>query len=439
MFILHATLAAILAATFPPQEPRPLRDEERSHSVIEGPLRATMLWRSERGLDRSAVQLMEVLRAVDAAGTPRAAASGPDGELVELLLGQNPAQLGRQAGRKGSKLLWASDFRGTGSPALAIAPRLNDRVLFGTGLPPATRRIAALSAARRLAPVPSESVPAWLVEGMASVRAQRGLESIGHARALAVEPWSASGLVELKQHLSAVPQGGRPSELLGLASGPVPDQGLFDPAAPSRQSAAAAARHLLALAHGAAAEGERDLDSLAAAALDRLQGLRPRWVVEGGAVAGHPDGWMVTATQASDALVLEAAPAITGAFRVEATVVIFANDPKFSGQADIVLGDQGGDRLLLAVNTREGVYLFRRAGPGEPYEIVTEVEKFRPPAFSEIPIVIDHDGEVLQVTVGDVKLAPVRLADRSLDGAAGFGAHAGSTVFVTRFKRSAQR
>ncbi|MGB0332841.1 MAG: hypothetical protein ACPGPE_13615, partial [Planctomycetota bacterium] len=235
MSILHATLVAILAVTIPPQEPRPL-------GVIAGPLRATMLWRSERGLDRSAVQLMEILKAVDAAGAPRAAAKGPDDEPVEVLLGQNPAQLGRHAGRKGSRLLWASDFRGTGSPALAIAPRLNDRVLFGTGLPPVTRRVAALSAARRLAPVPSRSLPAWLVEGMSSVRAQRGLESIGHARALAVEPWSASGLLALEQHLAAVPQVDRPSELLGLASGPLPDHGLFDPAAPSRQSAAAAAR-----------------------------------------------------------------------------------------------------------------------------------------------------------------------------------------------------
>lgn len=439
MTFVHTTLVALLAAASLAQEPRPVTDDERAHSVVEGSLRATMLWRSERGLDRSAVQLMEVLRAVDAAGAPRAATGRGDGEPLEFLLGQTPAQLGKQSGRKGAKVLWEADFRGTGSPACAIAPRLNDRVLFGTGLPPATRRVAALGAARRLAQEPTEEVPAWLVAGMASLRAQRGLEAIRHARALALEPWCSSGLVELGGRLAEVPEGERASELLRIASGPLPLEGLFDPLVPSRQSAADAARMMLALAHEAAAEGERGHGDLAASALDRLQGLRPRWVVEGGAVAGHPDGWMVTATQATDALVLEAAPEVSGPFRVEAAVVIFANDPKFAGQADIVLGDQGGDRLLLAVNTREGVYLFRRAAPGEPYETVTEVEKFRPPPFTEIPIAIDYDGEVLQVTVGEVKLAPVRLADRSLDGAAGFGAHAGSTVFVTRFKRSALR
>jgi len=439
MPLVHATLLALVAVAPLAQDSRPLADVERAHSVSEGPLQATMLWRSERGLDRSAVQLLEILKAVDAAGAPRAADLRADSAPLEFLLGPTPAQLGKLGGKKGSKVLWEADFRGTGTPAVAVAPRLNDRVLFGTGLPPATRRVAALAAAHRLAPEPTEATPEWLVAGMATLRAQRGLESIGHARALAVEPWSASGLHELKGLLDSLPEDERSGELLRLAAAPLPREVLFDPTAPSRLSAAGAARTVLALAHGAPSEGDRSEDELAGSALALLDGLRPRWDLEGGAIAGHPDGWMVTATQATDALVLEASPEVSGPFRIEATVVIFANDPKFAGQADIVLGDQAGDRLLLAVNTREGVYLFRRAGSGEPYEVVTEAEGFRPPAFTEIPIVIEYDGEVLKVAVGDVRLAPVRLADRSLDGAAGFGGHAGSTIFVKRFKRSPLR
>ncbi len=148
---------------------------------------------------------------------------------------------------------------------------------------------------------------------------------------------------------------------------------------------------------------------------------------------------MATATRASDALVLEASPAISGPFRLDATVVIFANDPKFAGQADLVVGDQAGDRILLAINTQKGIYLFRRAGPGEPYEVLAEVNKFEVPPFKELKVQIDYDGEVLQAQVADVKLPPVRLAERSLDGAAGLGAHAGSTVFFKRFKRGPRR
>ena len=148
---------------------------------------------------------------------------------------------------------------------------------------------------------------------------------------------------------------------------------------------------------------------------------------------------MVTATRATDALVLESAPAISGAFRVEASLAIFANDPKFAGQADIVLGDVGGDRLLLAINTREGVYLFRRAAPGDPYVLLADVNQFKVAPFSEIAVQVDYDGEVLEAQVGEVKLPPVRLTDRRLDGAAGFGAHAGSTVFYKRFRRTALR
>lgn len=62
-----------------------------------------MLWRSERGLDRSAVQLMEILRAVDEAGSPAAATTGSEAAPLEFFLGPTPAQLGKLGGRKGDR------------------------------------------------------------------------------------------------------------------------------------------------------------------------------------------------------------------------------------------------------------------------------------------------------------------------------------------------
>jgi|GEM_PF-2247715 len=447
-----SALAALLALPAV-QEPRPVLDGERKHTLTEGALRASALWRSERGLERSARQVLEIFTAVDAAGAPRAAElTGPEGPAVELLLAESAAQLGKLGGRRGERVQWDPDFRGTGTPAVAVVPRMNDRVLFGTGLPPATRRLAALAAARRLAPEPPAGTPGWLTSGGCSLRAQRGLEAIGHARAMSIEPWTSSGLVELRSALALVGSaqgrdpGGVPAgaseqgaELLRLAAAAPPSRDLFLADRPARDSAGGAARMLLALEREGDRAGDLTHDELAVRAANRLQGLRPRWVVEGGAVAGHPGGWMATATRASDALVLEASPPLAGPFRLDATVVIFANDPKNAGQADLVVGDQDGDRILLAINTREGIYLFRRPGVGEPYEILAEMGRVEVPPFKEIKVQIDYDGEVIQVQVADVKLAPVRLAERTLDGAAGFGAHAGSTVFFKRFKRGPRR
>ena len=86
MTFVHTTLVALLAAVSLAQEPRPVTDDERAHSVVEGSLRATMLWCSERGLDLRSVQLMEVLRAVDAAGAPRAATGRGDGDRAGRIL-----------------------------------------------------------------------------------------------------------------------------------------------------------------------------------------------------------------------------------------------------------------------------------------------------------------------------------------------------------------
>lgn len=460
----HLLTVPVLAALLPllsVQEPRPITGDERVHTVTEGAVRSSALWRSERGLERSARQALEILTAVDGAGGPGAAElAGTDGPAVELLLAESASQLGKQGGRRGERVQWDPDFRGTGTPAVAVVPRMNDRVLFGTGLPPATRRLVALAAARRLGAESSAQTPEWLSSGICSLRAQRGLESIGHARAMAMEPWTSSGLLDLRAALSlvgpSVPGGSslpggasepagssraaaRGAELLRIASRDRWNHELYEAERPARESATGAARMLMALEREADGGEELTHAELAGRALSRLDGLRPRWVVEGGAVAGHPNGWMATATRASDALVLEAAPAISGPFRIDATVVIFANDPKFAGQADIVVGDQAGDRILLAINTQKGIFLFRRAGAGEPYEILAEASQFEVPPFRELKVQIDYDGEVLQAQVADVKLTPVRIAERTLDGAAGFGAHAGSTVFFNRFKRGPRR
>ncbi len=452
MHLIYSLLAAAGLAPLTPaqetppavQEARPVAEEEREHSVVDGALRATSLFRSERGLDRSARELLEVIAAVDAAGSPRAEDQvGGGAAPLEFFLAESPAQLGKQGDRQGERVQWDPSFRGSGAPAVAVVPRLKDRVLFGTGLPPGTRRLAALAAAYRLAEAPTPTTPAWLVSGAASLRAQRGLEAAGHARAMALEPWTSSGLFALKSALEGVELEARPAALLRLAAAPLEPRGLFDPAAPMRQTAPEAARMLMALAREGDGTGEVTQEathaSLAQVAAQGLKSLQPRWVMEGGAIATHPTGWMVTATRATDALVLESAPAISGAFRVEASLAIFANDPKFAGQADIVLGDVGGDRLLLAINTREGVYLFRRAAPGDPYVLLADVNQFKVAPFSEIAVQVDYDGEVLEAQVGEVKLPPVRLTDRRLDGAAGFGAHAGSTVFYKRFRRTALR
>ena len=422
---------AALTAGAAPQETSPIDGPgERVHVAREGVLQASSLWRSERGLDRSARQLLEVMVGVNAAGAP--APEGPGAGTLEVLLAESPFQLGKLAGRRGERLQLVPDFRGGGLAAVAVAPKLNDRVLFGTGLPPRTRRLAALAAASALTPEGAGSgEPAWLWEGVVQLRAQRGLERAGHARALAVEPWSATGLLDLQQALAEVEPDGRGERLLTLAAEPV-EREVYRPSLAWRAGASDAARTLMALAREDGVEGGPG--ALAAAAAGRLAEMRPRWRVVSGDAAGHPLGWMATASQAGDALVLSAEPLEDAPFGLTASTVIFANDPKFAGQADIVLGDQDGDRLLLAINTREGIYLFRRSGAGAAYETLAEVRAVEVPAFREIEVKLEYDGEVLSVEVGGVKMPPVRLGDRSLSGAVGFGCHAGSTAFFKRFE-----
>ena len=422
--------------------------QERVHVAREGALQASSLWRSERGLDRSARQLLEVIAAVDGAGAPRASDLVGEGEPpLEVLLAESPAKLARRAGRKGERLQFLSELEGTGLPCVALAPHLNDRVLFGTGLPPRTRRLAALAAAGLLRREAGRAEPAWRAAGADQLRAQRGLEAMGHARSMAMEPWISDGLLGLQRALAPVAEEERARALLDLATAEVAGREVFDPGGGFQQVPAEAARMLLALEAKGESPGEPSGESeqggagaeapleLARRAAERLRSVRPRWRMEGGAVASHPVGWMATATQVEDALVLEADPFEGGAFELEASVVIFANSPKFAGQADIVLGDREGDRLLLAVNTREGVYLFRRPARNADYVPLAELHTLEIPPFTEIPIRVVHDGEVVKVEVGGVALPPVRLGDRDLDGAMGFGCHAGSTVFFKRFER----
>ena len=93
-----------------------------------------------------------------------------------------------------------------------------------------------------------------------------------------------------------------------------------------------------------------------------------------------------------------------------------------------MLGDRAGDRYLLICNTREGVYLFHRAGPDAAYEAIAEAKEIIPPAGRPVEVKTLWKDHTLVIKVGGVELAGIVLPEDAMAGSYGFGAHAGSTV-----------
>lgn len=428
-----------------PLEERPsaVTEEERLHTASEGPFRVSTLWRSERSLDRHAREGLRIVLAVDAVGLRRAAR--PDeGHPQEFLLSESPMALFKQSrlekepGVKERMPMMANEvFRWGPAPAVAVAPRIHDRTLFGTGLPPVTKRVLAMVAARRAVGLTSdlgrklERDERILLEGRADAWAQAGLERAGFARAADEEPFTSNGIVHLRRDLAGVPVERRGAKLVDIAGSSATNLMRWQGDMPFAGSGGRTAGALLATAEVSetATMAER-----ATAALEALDALSPRWTLEGGAVATHPYGWQAVATRKLDALVLSAEPLDGGPFTLRTKLTVYSNDLKTAGQGDIVFGEQDGDRLLLACNSDRGLYLFRRAGRDAEYEMLAELPGAKVPIAREVAIEIRFDGEVLQIVVGDAKMVPVRIAGRTLAGSWGFGAHAGSTAMFREFE-----
>ncbi|MEM9381918.1 MAG: hypothetical protein AAGB93_18325 [Planctomycetota bacterium] len=404
---------------------------DRVHSAAEGPYRVSSMFRSERGLDRSAREALAIVAAVGAA-------SANEGEPFELFLAETPVALrealGDVGGGSSRPIAAVQAFRRGPFPAVAIAPRVHDRTLFLSGLPPTTRRLVAFVAARALQPGgldlagEREGGALVLAEGRLRLAAEEALRERGAARSLEEDPYTSFGLLSLRRRLESVGPEQRAAELCRIATpgrptSTVPWQG----GSPLGLEPYGAAVMLLAAVD---LPDDAPLLDRGEAALERLDGLRPRWIVEGGAVGAHPFGWHAVATRRRDALVLSAEPVADAPFTMESAFVLLSNDLQVTPQADFVIGDQDGDRLLLACNAKEGLYLFRRAGPTAPYEILAENVDARPQAGQEFEVRLRYDGEVLHVDVGGAALTPVRLGGRSLAGRWGFGAHAGSTALI---------
>ena len=88
----------------------------------------------------------------------------------------------------------------------------------------------------------------------------------------------------------------------------------------------------------------------------------------------------------------------------------------------------GEERFLLACNSVEGIYLFRRRSDGSGYDALSERKDVRVPVGQRLQVRIDVDQDRINITVGGVALDPVRVADRPLSGVFGLGAHVGSTA-----------
>ncbi|QDV07074.1 hypothetical protein Poly30_25930 [Planctomycetes bacterium Poly30] len=418
--------------------------------VAEGEgARVTALWRSEKALDQYAQEGLRIVQGVMAAVRAEsreeealASASDPV-SVLSLGLAESPLDLRwlehpelkaddvkrrrrrRRAGLDDDDDGGEGGSEGPGQPlvvpsipgldsvgaVVAVAPRIHDRVMFGTGLPPSTRAALALEAARALLAGEGEVPADFLGPAIA------GLNAAKFGRTLEQEPFASSALADLQNELRGLPEEGgvRAEHLKSRGSEVFPKERFFDPYAPSVAPTSLVARH-------AAATGMSVNDVLA---------LRPAWVMEAGAVGTHPFGWQTVATRRTDALVLSAEPLSGESFTLTTTVVLFANDMEVAAQADLVLGDRQGDRYLLVCNTREGVYVFHRAGPEAPYEAIAEAKEIVPPAGRPIEVKALWKDQTLVITVGGVEMAGIVLPADAMVGGYGFGAHAGSTVMFS--------
>ncbi|MEM6672943.1 MAG: hypothetical protein AAF726_08860 [Planctomycetota bacterium] len=438
-------LALFLAGPLCAQDSPPaVSDDDRVHTAVDGRLRASALWRSERGDDLWARAALAIAGAVDAAVTgagfavPEGAAESP-GE-IELLLAESPnalrkAMLLAPAGFEllGKMRPLAVEAFGVGpTPAVAVAPRIHDRSMFVTGLPPATYRTLALAAANRLV-APASADDEAVRAGRCGIAAHEALMAVDRALPIDQEPFTSAGLVELRRSMgSSRVRGGTRAEGLLRALGEGGFVGFsrtgLEPWAADRPFAASAgdmAAYLIAKVEGpdAAEAGTRVVR-----AVEMFDELQPRWIVESGAVASHPYGWHAVGPGKNDALILSAESRRDEPFVLRTTFIAVANDQESSAQADFVFGDVDGARVHVALTSGFGLYLYHRAGPDAPYVALADRKKRRILKGQETPVRIEYDGEALRIFVGDLEPFGVRMSGMSLEGRWGFGAHGGSSV-----------
>ena len=369
------------------------------------------LWRSERALDAYAREGVAICDAV-----ARAAGAGARDALLEIGLAPSPRGLRRlmEAAPQHALSVPAAPFEDRELPALAVWPFLHDRVLFLVQLPPATRRQLAVQAACMVLP----GDPAALV-GARLVAAQEGLEAAGASRQMLEEPWSSSGLLALQRLLGG-------SEDRDAVFARLLDEAVVDPSAatvlaPGSPHAATAVQAAAMLRSGSP---EASIGELQRAAME----LKPLWEVRAGAVATHEFGWCATGSAHDDALMLSALPVDSERYSISSEFFVLSNNKRYPAQADLVFGGVGEERFLIACNSTEGIYLFRRRKDGSGYDGLSERKDVRVPVGQRIEVRVDVDQDRINITVGGVALDPVRVADRPLSGAFGIGAHAGSTA-----------
>jgi len=393
------------------------------------------LWRSERGLSVYADQALDICEEVWNA-------AGVSGEgRVPIALVEHSRSFREMDPKLPKQTVYTPrlDVNGVDMPAICVTPRLHDRTHYFVGLPPATRRLVALSAAagalgERVTQVSPESGPRrhrW--SGGVLLAAQGGLEAAGYAESAAEDPWMSTGILALQTalaNLDATPIQLDPSSdakgvsprgagllKLALAEEKDTDTAITLPSGKAFcASAGEVARMLLTQCGG---DSEQ--------AVLELSALTPRWTVEAGAFGKHPFGWHTAAPRQHDVLMLSAEP-LEGDFVLRTEIYLISSDLKALPQADIVIGDQDGDRFLIACSHKEGLYLFRRPGRGMEYKALTEAKESVVPLAKRIPVEVRVDGEVLTISVGGVQLQPQRIKNRSLAGRIGIGAHHGSTI-----------
>lgn len=392
------------------QEETPQIGEETLHAEGET-FALRSLWRSERMLDAYAKEGLEICEAVaEAAGR-----AGHD-PLLEIGIAPSPRGLRRMMGTAPQHALSvpAAPFEGRELPAVVAWPLLHDRVLFWVQLPPATRRQLALQAASMVLPGDSRQAV-----GTRLVAAQQGLEAVGASRPSEEEPWVSTGMLELKRLLVEADDADALLErLLDEAAVDASVPTVLPPQSRHAATAAQAAAMLWSqLPEPSMAELQRSAESLA-----------PRWEVQAGAVATHEFGWCATGTGWNDALMLSAEPVESDRYSISTEFFALSNNMRYPAQADIAFGGLGEERFLLACNSLEGIYLFRRRADGSGYDGLSERKDIRVPVGQRLAVRIDVDEDRINVTVGGVALDPVRVADRPLGGVFGIGAHAGTTA-----------
>lgn len=369
------------------------------------------LWRSERALDAFAREGVAICDAV-----ARASGAGARDSRLEIGLAPSPRGLRRmtEAAPQHALSVPAVPFAGREVPALAVWPLLHDRVLFLVQLPPATRRQLAVQAACMVLPGDASELA-----GARLVAAQKGLEAVGASRPMLEEPWTSSGFLALQRLLRGAEDGD--AVLARLLDEAVVDPSLATVLAPGTRHAATAAQAAAILR---SQSPEAPLGELQRTAME----MQPLWEVESGAVATHGFGWCATGSGSDDALMLSALPVDAERYSISTEFFVLSNNKRFPAQADVAFGGVGEERFLLACNSVEGIYLFRRRSDGSGYDALSERKDVRVPVGQRLQVRIDVDQDRINITVGGVALDPVRVADRPLSGVFGLGAHVGSTA-----------